>query len=64
MLLSIRVHLAGSKFAITPAKNVGFKKFLYALTALELGFMMISLFHPSQKLAVCSISKSIDILAY
>ena len=40
-LLSILVHLAGSKFAITPAKNVGILKFLYALTALELGFMMI-----------------------
>ena len=35
------VHLAGSKFAITPAKNVGILKFLYALTALELGFPMI-----------------------
>ena len=60
VLMSICIDIVGSKFAVTSLKIVWFKKFLDELAVLYLGFTMVYIsrqFYPSQKLAVCSISK-------
>ena len=57
ILLSIRVDLSGSKTAITSAYSVGIYT---SLQHLSLDLCHMTLFHSSQKLAVCSINKVWD----